>query len=271
MTKIREDHTKDIIESLKNTAPLYKKLCASVANHLLNHFKEDKEGLQYTSEDIAQYAIMGALKKIKEGVVIDNLEDWCTTVSKSRTLEFLDIIISLKDTAPLYKKLSARVANLLFEHFKEDKESLQHNSEDIVRDTIITALAKFKEGIVINNIEAWCTTVSKNKALDFLKKKKATRLPEFNDTEGSEKGSKNFNKLEKIFEDKVNNESSYIKVLTGQCMKQLSENYRKVLALTAVGNKTREIAENLNIPQNTILTWVTKAKKQFSVCMGFNR
>ena len=36
------------------------------------------------------------------------------------------------------------------------------------------------------------------------------------------------------------------------------------------GEKTREIAEALSIPQNTILTWVTKAKKQYSECMGFS-
>jgi len=182
-----------------------------------------------------------------------------------------DITNSLNYAAPLYKKLCARVANLLFNHFKDDRQSLQHTAEDIIQDTIIAALTKIKKEEVIDNLEAWCTTVSRNKTMDFLKKKKPTKLPEFDDTESSDKGSKNFNKLEKIFEDKVNHESSYIKVLTGQCMKELNDNYRKVLTLIAVGDKTREIAENLNVPQNTILTWVTKAKKQFSVCMGFNR
>ena len=192
-------------------------------------------------------------------------------MSEIREEKIRDVIKSLKNSGPLYKKLCASVANRLFNHFKEDRESLQSTAEDIIQDTIIAALTELKKGEVINNLEAWCHTTSSRKAIDFLKKKKNSRLPEFDDLESSDKGSKNFNKIEKIFEDKVHKESSYIKVLTGQCMKQLSENYRKVLTLTAVGNKTREIAENLNIPQNTILTWVTKAKKQFSECIGFNR
>ena len=192
-------------------------------------------------------------------------------MSEIREEKIRDIIKSLKNSGPLYKKLCARVANRLFNHFKEDRESLQSTAEDIIQDTIIAALTELKKGEVINNLEAWCHTTSSRKAIDFLKKKKNSRLPEFDDLESSNKGTKNFNKIEKIFEDKVHKESSYIKVLTGQCMEQLSENYRKVLTLIAVGNKTREIAENLNIPQNTILTWVTKAKKQFSECIGFNR
>ena len=53
-------------------------------------------------------------------------------------------------------------------------------------------------------------------------------------------------------------------------MQTLNKNYQKVLYLIMQGEKTREIAEALSIPQNTILTWVTKAKKQYSECMGFS-
>ena len=133
-------------------------------------------------------------------------------MSEKREKKIREIIKSLKNSGPLYKKLCAIVANILFRsnHFKDDRESLQSTTEDIIQDTIIAALTELKKGELINNLEAWCTTVSKNKTIDFLKKKKNSRLPEFDDLESSDKGTKNFNKIEKIFEDKVHKENSYI-------------------------------------------------------------
>ena len=167
------------------------------------------------------------------------------------------LISSLKQSNSLYKNLRAKVCNILSEYFYEDRLSLQETAKDIVQDTIETALSKIKEGIIIDNLEAWCTTVSKNKAIDFLKKKKPVRLNE--------------KMPEDIYTENESNSDTLLKILIGQCMQKLNDNHKKVLKLYAIGNKTKEIAEILNIPQNTILTWLTNGREKFSDCMGINR
>jgi len=178
-----------------------------------------------------------------------------------------------KEISILYKKLRARVCVQLYKNFdkrKDDRESLEANAQDIAQDTITTYLTKREEGLVINNIEAWCTTVAKNKTIDFFRKKKAKRISDYSVSEEDENESKNFNTLERIYKDKRNDEASYYDILNSECMKQLNKNYRIALQHIMQGQKTREIAEILSIPQNTILTWVTKAKKQYSECMGLS-
>jgi RNA polymerase sigma-70 factor, ECF subfamily len=166
------------------------------------------------------------------------------------------LINSLKQSDSLYKNLRAKVCNLLSEYFIADRLSLQETAKDIVQDTIQTALTKIKEGLIINNLEAWCTTVSRNKTLDFLKKKKPVRLNE--------------EMPEDVYSENESNSDTLLKILIGQCMQRLNENHRKVLKLYAIGNKTKEIAEVLNIPQNTILTWLTNGRTKFSECIGQN-
>ena len=166
------------------------------------------------------------------------------------------LINSLKQSDSLYKNLRAKVCNLLSEYFISDRLSLQETAKDIVQDTIQTALTKIKEGLIINNLEAWCTTVSRNKTLDFLKKKKPVRLNE--------------EMPEDVYSENESNSDTLLKILIGQCMQRLNENHRKVLKLYAIGNKTKEIAEVLNIPQNTILTWLTNGRTKFSECIGQN-
>ena len=166
------------------------------------------------------------------------------------------LINSLKQSDSLYKNLRAKVCNLLSEYFISDRLSLQETAKDIVQDTIQTALTKIKEGLIINNLEAWCTTVSRNKTLDFLKKKKPVRLNE--------------EMPEDVYSENKSNSDTLLKILIGQCMQRLNENHRKVLKLYAIGNKTKEIAEVLNVPQNTILTWLTNGRTKFSECIGQN-
>lgn len=166
------------------------------------------------------------------------------------------LIESLQNSDALYKNLRAKVCNILSEFFVEDLNSLQDTANDIVHDTLRKALTKIREGLVINNLEAWCTRVSRNQSIDFLRRKRPQRL--------------NKNMPEDVYTENKGNSDPFTKILLGQCMKQLNENHRKVLGLIAVGNKTREIADILSTPQNTILTWVANAKISFAKCMGLN-
>ena len=173
----------------------------------------------------------------------------------------------------LFKKLTARITVQLYQSFnpkKDDKVSLVENAQNIAQDTVMTYLKKIEEGDIIQNREAWCTTVAKNKTIDFFRKKKPERISNYENSDDEHNESKNFNKLEKMYLDKGKQEDSFYNILDDQCMKKLNINYKKALHRIMQGEKTREIAEALSIPQNTILTWVTRAKRQYSECMEFN-
>jgi len=175
----------------------------------------------------------------------------------------------------LYKKLSAKIYVQLYQIYnpqKDDKVSLQENARDIAQDTIITYLRRIEEGLIIENKEAWCSTVARNKTIDFLRKKKPDRISDYDLSVDDESESKNFNVREKMLIDKSKKEdASYYDLLDGECMEKLKKNHRKSLYFVMRGLKTREIAEALSVPQNTILTWVTNAKSQYAECMGLVR
>ena len=48
---------------------------------------------------------------------------------------------------------------------------------------------KIEEGNIIQN-EAWCTTVAKNKTIDFFRKKKPERISDYENSEDQDKGLK---------------------------------------------------------------------------------
>lgn len=173
----------------------------------------------------------------------------------------------------LFKKLTARIYIQLYQSFspqKDDKVSLQENAQNIAQDTVMAYLKKIEEGDIIQNREAWCNTVAKNRTIDFFRKKKPERISNYENSDDEENESKNFNKIEAIYEDKKNQDKSFYDILDDECIEKLNKNHKKTLLRIMQGEKTREIAEVLSIPQNTILTWATNAKRQYSECMGFS-
>ena len=178
-------------------------------------------------------------------------------MAETKNNEIQALIESLEQSDSLYKNLRAKVCNILSDFFVEDRNSLQNTANDIIQETFVKALTKIRDGLIINNLEAWCTIVSRNQCIDFLRRTRPQRLNE--------------SMPEDVFSENKANSDPFTKILMGQCMKQLNKNHRKVLGLIAVGNKTREIANILNTPQNTILTWGTNAKTKFAECMGLNQ
>ena len=162
----------------------------------------------------------------------------------------------------LFKKLTARITVQLYQSFnpqKDDKFNLYANAQNIAQETVMAYLKKIEEGNIIQNREAWCTTVAKNKTIDFFRKKKPERISDYENSEDQDKDSKNFNKVETIYEDKQNTNKAFVDILKGECMQTLNKNYQKVLYLIMQGENKRN-CRSFSIPQNTILTWATKAK-----------
>ena len=71
-----------------------------------------------------------------------------------------------------------------------------------------------------------------------------------------------------ISDHSIGNEKTTLqKLLEQECWKKLSGRYQEVFTLsTYKGMTAKLIAEQLGESQNTVLTWMTKAKKEFIKC-----
>ena len=128
-------------------------------------------------------------------------------------------------------------------------------AEDLVSQTMITAVENLDAGLEVNDLTAWCVTVLRNKHLDYIKKKKESQLdpvmPEDQNTEDFNVGGDGFSNI-----------------LFSECMKRLNSQHSEVMVMNILkGMTTKAISEILNKPQNTILTWLTKAKTEFHDCI----
>ena len=128
-------------------------------------------------------------------------------------------------------------------------------AEDLVSQTMITAVENLDAGLEVNDLTAWCVTVLRNKHLDYIKKKKESQLspvmPEDQNTEDFAAGGEGFSNI-----------------LFSECMKRLNSQHSEVMVMNILkGMTTKAISEILNKPQNTILTWLTKAKTEFHDCI----
>ena len=69
-------------------------------------------------------------------------------------------------------------------------------AEDLVSQTMITAVENLDAGLEVNDLTAWCVTVLRNKHLDYIKKKKESQLdpvmPEDQNTEDFNAGGDGF-------------------------------------------------------------------------------
>ncbi len=128
-------------------------------------------------------------------------------------------------------------------------------AKELVSQTLCSAAEQLSKGMEIRDIMAWCVTVLRNKHLDHIKKKKEDQLDSDNPED---------HKLQSASID----QDPFSQLLYNECMKLLSENYREVLFQNLVeGETTASIAERISKPQNTVLTWLTKAKLQFHNCV----
>lgn len=128
-------------------------------------------------------------------------------------------------------------------------------ADDLVSETLITAIEKLDEGLSVNDLTAWCITVLRNKHLDFVKKKKEQQL----DSENPE---------DQTFEDSRGIGDGFTNLLFSECMKKLKQEHAEVMVMNIVkGMTTKIISEIIGKPQNTVLTWLTKAKTEFHDCI----
>lgn len=150
-------------------------------------------------------------------------------------------------------------------------------SDDIAGEAITRILEKVKKSDEIENITHYGLTVARNLLMDFFRKK--GRADEFKlalSGEGNyatELDNRTVGRTETASEGSVsdhsigNEKTTLQNLLEQECWKMLSGRYQEVFTLsTYKGLTAKLIAEQLGQSQNTVLTWMTKAKKQFIEC-----
>ena len=154
--------------------------------------------------------------------------------------------LSAKDYKEIYPRLYAYAMSLC-----------RNNSlaEDLVSQTIIAAVENLDAGIEVRDLTAWCVTVLRNRYLDFVKKKKEVQLnPVTPEDERAEDFSAGMD--------------SFSNILFGECMEKIEPRHAEVMIMSVIkGMTTKVISEVLGKPQNTILTWLSKAKIDFHDCI----
>ena len=124
------------------------------------------------------------------------------------------------------------------------------DAEDLVSETVLQCIQSNAEP---DNIKAWCIRVLKNKFLSS-KRKKTEELIEQDDPY--------YNKLKQ--EEDVTAEIQF-----NDCFELLSTQFQQVLSLTVMqGIKAEQVATIIEKPLGTVLTWMTKSKKQLHDCIS---
>lgn len=151
-------------------------------------------------------------------------------------------------------------------------------AQELVQHTVVKQLEQHHDNLDFDNVKHWCKRVLKNRFIDTLRKHRESQLdadrPEdesFADEStvrwrvglyGKQKGKSGFDIMPK------GESNAFMRLLYSKCMEQLKPEHREIMTENILGGKTTaEIAEDTGKPQNTILTWLTKAKLQFRDCI----
>ena len=124
------------------------------------------------------------------------------------------------------------------------------DAEDLVSDTILQCVKSETEP---ENIKYWCLTVLKNKFISS-KRKKTEQLIEDDDPY--------YNKL-------ISAEDTTSLIQLQDCFEMLSQQMKQIVSMSVMrGIKAEEISQIIDKPIGTVLTWMSKGKKQLAECIG---
>jgi RNA polymerase sigma factor (sigma-70 family) len=145
----------------------------------------------------------------------------------------------------------------LLNYIKSKVNNLE-DAEDILQDVFTSAVEKLSITEPVNNLAAWLYTVTKNRIIDWYRKKKLRKVS----LEGDEEGVS----LEGLIASSgLTGEQEFIRGIVdealGDALEELPDNQREIFVQQAVEGKTfREISEETGIPLNTLI-----AQKRYAI------
>lgn len=128
-----------------------------------------------------------------------------------------------------------------------------YDAEDVMQELAIKIWKKGKEFEKIENKEGWCMTVTRNLAIDKIRKNKIT---DHENIETAYKLSSEAKNPEKILE------SDDLMTKIKKLIASMPENYRTVIQLREIEEMTyKEIAEIMNIDLHKVKVYIFRARK----------
>ena len=131
-------------------------------------------------------------------------------------------------------------------------------AHDLVQDTVKKVLENKSTWNDISNFTAWSVTIMRNRFLDIKKKKKELQfMPKGDDDEIDHDPG--------LPDERIDVETNF---LFQECLKKIGEDRSELIIMNLIqGMTTSAISKILKISQNTILTWLTKAKFDLKDCI----
>ena len=164
------------------------------------------------------------------------------------TLEFNHTIVGLQPTLKLYTR-----------RFTNDKEE----SEDLLQDTILKALANKDKFIPNSNYKAWLYTIMKNTFINKYRKK--SRLNTYTD---NTEDQYYLNVADKNFTGSPEKMLEYDEIKS--ILHDLKDIYLEPFSMYFKGYKYQEIAEKMDLPIGTIKTRIFHARQLMKEKLGVN-
>lgn len=134
----------------------------------------------------------------------------------------------------------------------------EHDAEDILQESYIKALEKINEIDTSQNINSWFLKIVSNKSKDFLKSKKCIV---FDSEEESYLDETPEEKTEFCPEENLNQEELRLEVMAA--IDELTAEKRACIMMMYFGDMSvKEIAESIEIPENTVKSRLYHARKE---------
>ncbi|MDR1148027.1 MAG: sigma-70 family RNA polymerase sigma factor [Spirochaetaceae bacterium] len=157
-----------------------------------------------------------------------------------------------RKTAKVFIEYKDKLLNFVRKHLYFTDEA-----EDIVQDVFYQLSRMDSLAAPIEQTGAWLFRVTKNRIINFSKKKKDAPFPVIYDEEGDESYLADFAGI--LFDTEVTPESEFLRKLVWEEIKsaiaELPEEQRRVFEQTELyGIPVKEIAEKTNTPVSTVLS-----------------
>ncbi|MCB2195583.1 MAG: RNA polymerase sigma factor [Bacteroidetes bacterium] len=136
------------------------------------------------------------------------------------------------------------------------------SAEDVVQDVALNLFSKLDFDEQLENVAGYVYRSIKNKITDFQRKnKKEILFEKFSNEEGEESYSHNIPEIEESFELEIDDSRFYEQI--NDALSQLSPNQQMIFIATEMEGYTfEEVAEELDIPIGTLLSWKHRGVKK---------
>ena len=147
-----------------------------------------------------------------------------------------------------------------FRLFAQHRIWNDEDAEEVVQESLVTILAKYKEVEIETSFGGWTYRVLQNKIFDYVKKKTTRkRLDEANQTG--------------LTENVTSQPDLQLKARLIDCFRKINQRnsrHARVLNLHYQGYSAAEISRRLNVTENNLYVLLSRARRALELCLKKN-